>query len=40
MANEKINLKDLSSYIRDKIVFDESKIGGNFIVTDDANKKL
>ena len=40
MANEKINLKDLSSYIRDKIAFDESKIGGNFIVTEDAHKRL
>ena len=35
-----INVKDLFSYVRKKIQFDESKIGGNFMVTDDANKRL
>lgn len=35
-----INFKDLFSYVRNKIEFDESKIGGNFIVTEDANKRL
>ena len=35
-----IDVKDLFSYVRKKIQFDESKIGGNFIVTEDANKRL
>jgi len=35
-----INFKDLFSYVRTKIQFDQSKIGGNFIVTEDANKRL
>ena len=40
MISDKIEVKDLFSYIREKIQFDQSKIGGNFIVTDDANKRL
>ena len=39
MINE-INLNDLLSYVRNKIHFDKDKIGGNFILTDDANKRL
>ena len=35
-----LDVKDLFSYVRKKIQFDESKIGGNFIVTEDANKRL
>ena len=37
---EKIEVSDLFSYVREKIQFDQSKIGGNFIVTKDANKRL
>ena len=40
MISDKIEVKDLFSYIREKMQFDQSKIGGNFIVTDDANKRL
>lgn len=39
MINE-ISLKDLFSYVISKIHFDKDKIIGNFILTDDVNKRL
>ena len=35
-----IQVNDLFSYVRKKIEFQQDKIGGNFIVTEDANKRL
>ena len=40
MSSENIEVNELFSQIKQKIKFAQSKIGGNFVVTDDANKKL
>ena len=37
---EETEIKDLFSYVRKKIKFEQTKISGNFIVTEDANKRL
>ena len=40
MKEEDLEIRDLFSYVRQKIQFDKDKIGGNFILTDDAHKRL